>query len=306
MIESVMIFALGVLSAGLCALLVLPALNARAERLARRRLETQFPLSIAELTAEKDHLRAEFAVLQRQLERKVEEARAERRDEMEELGRRAVRIGTLATELEQREARLAVLERDLAGTRARLAAAETERDELRLARAAAEEALRALEGPHQQALGDLDATRTALEEARRALTEAETARGLAEEQAREAREGLAAIGESVAAGARAQVQALEDALADLTARHAAVEQELAELRPAHAAALEGLAGARQALAEAETRGPSNERLLAENALLERRIAEVADALMAQARPAGPRPEPRLPPATPLSAARSAG
>ncbi|WP_244424687.1 hypothetical protein [Methylobacterium nodulans] len=308
-IESVMIFALGVLSAGLCALVVLPSLNARAERLARRRLEAQFPMSIAELTAEKDHLRAEFAVLQRQLERKVEEARAERREEMEEFGRRAVRIGTLATELEQRDARLAVLERDLAGTRARLASVEAERDELRVARAAAEEALRALEGPHQRALADLEATRTALEEARRALTEAETACGLAEEQAREARENLVSVSESVAAGAHAQIQALEDALADLTARHVAVEQELAELRPAHAATLEGLAGARRALAEAEARHPPSERLQAENAALERRIVEVAEALMAQARPAGSRPEPRLPPATPLpspAAARSTG
>ncbi len=37
-----MIFALGFLSAGLLALLVLPALNARAERLARRRVEALF------------------------------------------------------------------------------------------------------------------------------------------------------------------------------------------------------------------------------------------------------------------------
>ncbi|MBY0296999.1 MAG: hypothetical protein K2X71_13345, partial [Methylobacterium sp.] len=176
MIETVMIFGLGFLCAGLCALFVLPALNARAERLARRRLEAQFPMSIAELTAEKDHLRAEFAVLQRQLERKVEEARAERRSEMEELGRRQVRIGMLATELEQRDARLAVLDTDLAGTRARLAAAETELTELRVARAAAEEALRALEGPHQQALAELDAVRAALAGANRAAAEAETAR----------------------------------------------------------------------------------------------------------------------------------
>ncbi len=293
-----MIFALGALGASLCALLVLPALNARAERLARRRLESQFPMSIAELTAEKDHLRAEFAVLQRQLERKVEEARGERRAEMEELGRRAVRIGALTTELAQRDERLAGLERDLAKTRARLAAVETERDELRVARAAAEEALRALEGPHQRALADLDGSRAELESTRRALSEAQTARDLAQAQALEARERLASIGESVAAGARAQIQALEDALADLTSRHVAAEEELAALRPAHQAALEGLAGARRALAEAQATPPA-ERLLAENAALERRIVEVAEALMAQARGPAARAEPRLPPATPI-------
>ena len=69
MVETVMIFALGFLAATLIALLIVPALNARAERLARRRAEAMFPLSISELTAEKDHLRAEFAVLQRRIER---------------------------------------------------------------------------------------------------------------------------------------------------------------------------------------------------------------------------------------------
>src|SRR5215218_5159369 len=94
-----MIFALGFLTAALFALVILPALNARAERLARRRIEAQFPMSITELTAEKDHLRAEFAVVQRRLERKAEEALAEKHQSMEELGRRAVRVQTLETEL---------------------------------------------------------------------------------------------------------------------------------------------------------------------------------------------------------------
>src|SRR5688572_6149761 len=66
-IEALMFAALGFLVAALIALLIIPAVNARAERLARRRLEALFPLSITELTAEKDHLRAEFAVLQRRL-----------------------------------------------------------------------------------------------------------------------------------------------------------------------------------------------------------------------------------------------
>jgi hypothetical protein len=61
-IETVMIAAIGFLAAALLALLIIPAVNARAERFARRRVEAQFPLSISELTAEKDHLRAEFAV----------------------------------------------------------------------------------------------------------------------------------------------------------------------------------------------------------------------------------------------------
>src|SRR3712207_6567718 len=94
-----MVFALGFVAATLVALLIIPAINARAERLARRRLEALFPLSISELTAEKDHLRAEFAIMQRRLERKAEEALANKQQDMEELGRRAVRIEAMENEL---------------------------------------------------------------------------------------------------------------------------------------------------------------------------------------------------------------
>src|SRR5918911_2731283 len=109
-----MIFALGFLAAALLALVVLPAINARAERLARRRVEAQFPLSISELTAEKDHLRAEFAVIQRRLERKAEEALAEKHRHMEEFGRPAMRIDAPEGELAGRDRPIAELEGELA------------------------------------------------------------------------------------------------------------------------------------------------------------------------------------------------
>ena len=57
-----MIFALGFLAASLCGLLLLPALNARAARLERRRAEARLPLSPAEIAAERDFLRAQFAL----------------------------------------------------------------------------------------------------------------------------------------------------------------------------------------------------------------------------------------------------
>ncbi|WP_288580685.1 hypothetical protein [uncultured Methylobacterium sp.] len=291
MIESLMFVALGFLGASLCALLVLPALNARAERLTRRRLEALYPMSIVELTAEKDHLRAEFAVRERQLERRVEEAQATRQAEMEETGRRTVRLGALTAEIERRDARLAELERDLIEARGGLARGEGELAEARTARAAAEEAMRALEGPYQRALFDLATLRQELETVSRGQAEAETARGIAEEQVRAARGRVAEAGESVATAARGQVQALEDALADLTARHAAeiegARAEIARLQEA-----------------VRTAGTPPAEIANQNALLERRIAEVADALM-QGRGTGQetvqgRPEPRMPPATPLS------
>src|SRR5918993_5405951 len=115
-VESIMIFALGFVAASLIALLIIPAINARAERLARRRAEALFPMSISELTAEKEHLRAEFAVLQRRLERKAEEALAIKHNDMEELGRRALRIQALETDRAARGERIGALEGELAET----------------------------------------------------------------------------------------------------------------------------------------------------------------------------------------------
>ncbi len=63
-----MYFGLGLLAAGLLALLVTPAIWRRAMRLARARIEAAVPLTRAEINAEKDHLRAGFAVANRRLE----------------------------------------------------------------------------------------------------------------------------------------------------------------------------------------------------------------------------------------------
>ncbi|AWB25407.1 hypothetical protein DA075_31415 [Methylobacterium currus] len=294
MIESLMFAALGFLAASLCALLILPALNARAERLTRRRLEALYPMSIVELTAEKDHLRAEFAVRERQLERRVEEAQAARRAEMEEMGRRTVRIGALTQEIERRDAHLAEIERDLAAARGNLAQIQGELAEARTARAAAEEAMRALEGPYQRALAELSVLRGEVEASRTGQAEAETARGIAEERVRASRGQVAAAGESVASAAREQIQALEDALANLNTRHEAeAEAARAEIARLH-----------QALQEASRAGspPPTAEIAAQNAALERRIVEVADALMQ----GQGRPEPRLPQATPLPTPATAG
>lgn len=57
-----MIFLMGVLAAGLLILFGLPSFWARALRLSRRRLEAQLPISLPEIIADRDLLRAEQAV----------------------------------------------------------------------------------------------------------------------------------------------------------------------------------------------------------------------------------------------------
>ena len=76
-IEQTMVFAAGFLLAGLLALLFLPALWRRALRLSRRRLEMQMPLSMDEIVAERDQLRAQFASDRRRIEQAQLQTRME-------------------------------------------------------------------------------------------------------------------------------------------------------------------------------------------------------------------------------------
>lgn len=119
-----MIFALGFLAASLCALLVLPAVNARAARLSRRRAEASLPLSPAEIAAERDFLRAQFAVQQRRLERTVETVRGARHADMAAIGAGTMKAAALARDVAMRDAEIATaqakrleLEAELAGAR---------------------------------------------------------------------------------------------------------------------------------------------------------------------------------------------
>ena len=158
-----MIFALGFVAASLIALLIIPAVNARAERLARRRAEALFPMSISELTAEKDHLRAEFAVLQRRIERKAEEALAVKHESMEELGRRAIRIEALEATLAERDRTVSELETRLAETLTRLASTEADQAQTQAHLSGTRETLTALENAHRSTLDELSNTRMELD-----------------------------------------------------------------------------------------------------------------------------------------------
>jgi len=68
MILYIMLVALGFLIATLLALLVAPLFWRRAERLTTRRLEQSMPMSIAETEADRDQLRASYAIVIRRLE----------------------------------------------------------------------------------------------------------------------------------------------------------------------------------------------------------------------------------------------
>src|SRR3954463_8104019 len=169
-----MIFALGFLAAALLALLIIPAVNARAERLARRRAEALFPMSISELSAEKDHLRAEFAVLQRRIERKAEDALAVKHQSMEELGRRALRIDALESDLAGRDATIAGLLKDLEETGSRLTTTDADLEGSKALLAGTRETLAAIEEAHRKTLDELATVRSELESVKTTLAETRT------------------------------------------------------------------------------------------------------------------------------------
>jgi chromosome segregation ATPase len=108
-----LIFGLGFLVAGLLALVVLPAVWRRAIRLSTRRLEMQLPLSMTEIIAERDQMRAEFAVTQRRIEQNSEHLTQTLAEVQMELGRRATQIADLESKLRRAQAEIDLLNQEL-------------------------------------------------------------------------------------------------------------------------------------------------------------------------------------------------
>jgi chromosome segregation ATPase len=109
-IESVMFFALGFLAASLIALVLLSAVWQRAVRLTTRRIEGAIPVSMAEIQADKDQLRAEFAMSTRRLENGVEQLKLKTSEQLAEIGRKSEAIRLLKEEIDQKTARVTALE----------------------------------------------------------------------------------------------------------------------------------------------------------------------------------------------------
>src|SRR6266704_3872488 len=110
MIEPIMYVGLGFLVACLIALAIIPFVHARAVRLTLRRLEALTPLSMAEIQADKDQLRAEFAMSTRRLEMSVEQMKAKTTSQLAEIGKKSEAIGRLKVDLGEKTAALFALE----------------------------------------------------------------------------------------------------------------------------------------------------------------------------------------------------
>jgi hypothetical protein len=93
MIEWVMLIMLGFFSAGLLALLLAPTIWRRAVRLTTRRLIATMPMSLSDIEADKDMLRASYAIQTRRLETALERAREKSADQLVEISKLQIQIG---------------------------------------------------------------------------------------------------------------------------------------------------------------------------------------------------------------------
>ena len=214
MIDIGLYVALGFLLASLLALMVAPAFWRRAVRLTRRRVEVTMPMSASDIQADKDQLRAEFAIELRRVEVGLEKAKDKAARELVEANKRRVEISEIKTELEGTRGRLQekdnanrVLEqtirRRLPELEGRLKAAkeamaelEAANNELRNTAGSQAEALKLARSTLNTQRGDIDQLRGALEgdaapSRRSSKSDATTRQGKsqAERRAVEAQEG---------------------------------------------------------------------------------------------------------------------
>nr|WIE93704.1 hypothetical protein P9270_011560 [Mesorhizobium sp. WSM4875] len=98
MVQSILFFALGFLCAAFLVSLIAPAVWRRAVVLTRRRLEASMPLTPAEMLAEKDRIRAEFAMNTRRLEMNIKNLKEKVAEQLVEIGRAQEALKGLAVE----------------------------------------------------------------------------------------------------------------------------------------------------------------------------------------------------------------
>lgn len=103
-IQSGMLIALGFLAATLLALLIAPAFWRRAVRLTTVRIKETMPVTDTEIRADKDRIRAEFAIRVHKLESDIEHVRLAEARQKIDLNRRDATINELQAQLESAKA----------------------------------------------------------------------------------------------------------------------------------------------------------------------------------------------------------
>jgi chromosome segregation ATPase len=135
--------------------MIVPLVHNRAVRLTTRRLEAATPLSMAEIQADKDQLRAEFAMSARRLEMSVEQLKNRTTSQLADLGKKTDAINRMKIELGEKNATIFALEAREKAVKEQLRATEEEH-------AAKTEALRLAEQALTDKQGELGKLNTEL------------------------------------------------------------------------------------------------------------------------------------------------
>jgi chromosome segregation ATPase len=126
MIEPIMYLAIGFLISMLFGLMIVPLVHNRAVRLTTKRMEAATPLSMAEIQADKDQLRAEFAMSARRLEMSVDQLKNKTTSQLAELGKKSDAINRMKLELGEKNATIFSLEAREKAVKEQLRATEEE------------------------------------------------------------------------------------------------------------------------------------------------------------------------------------
>jgi hypothetical protein len=124
MIESIMDMGIGFLVAALFGLLFAPLIHNRAVRLTARRLDAATPSSIIEVRADKDQLRAEFALSVRRLETSIERMKTKTAAHLVQISKKTETINALKKGLDEKTVTIKALELRDRALRTQLSAAQ--------------------------------------------------------------------------------------------------------------------------------------------------------------------------------------
>lgn len=146
MIEQILFFALGFFSAGLLTLFISHAVWRRAVRLTTKRVQAALPVSLAEIKADRDQLRAEFAMAARKLEVSVEQLKTRGHLQLVDITRKNDQLRLVLDEVKKRSDTILAMEERERRLRDECLAAETAYGETSRTLKSAEEKLAIAQG----------------------------------------------------------------------------------------------------------------------------------------------------------------
>ncbi len=229
MLESGLFFTLGFLVAILLILMIAPAIWRRAVSLTRKTIESSIPLTVSEIQADKDQLRAEFAMNTRRLEVNLEDTKEQSAEQLIEINRRRdemlameadrseklIRITELESQAAERESRLNLTEGQLKQTSQTMSSIQGKLEEKSTA-------LDDLDHKYRDAVDDFDGQKIE-------MVARETRLDTIQDEASQTREKLKSKS-SEHKELLAETKTLNTALSKETKRNGELEEKLAKLQ----------------------------------------------------------------------------